>query len=351
MGVDRRHRELTPTCLIIKGNSPVELQSDALHGQHEGDRQAQFQHAAGPADGGAAQQAPGDGVVDADDSGLGRHWNPPAHTALERTLKGDEKLALPGGDSRRLDAHHERAILQPDLAQWVRGVHGLGRVKIFHRPRVGDKPLPAQRHLAAMLEDGLTLRGLLIGREPQRPAGRGQVLLALVHEVMDHARRDRGGDPAQGQAHEHGEGIMIGMYVMRRWGNQQRGPARFQALNQCRKKRGPGVHERGSRALIRQPQEMGTAPGKPEDTQCRQRFLPPARAPTLSLILANAPAPLHKPLRPRIIVAIAHEENLHLRTFLDRPLNQPARRQRFVVGMRGDDQDTLLGEGKVGNQK
>ena len=103
--------------------------------------------------------------------------------------------------------------------------------------------------------------------------------------------------------------------------------------------------------MIRQPQEMGLAPGKAEDTQGRQRFLPPARSPTLSLRLTDAPPPLHKPLGPRIIVAIAHEEDLHLRTFLDRPLDQPARRQRFIVGMRRDDQDTLLGKGKVGNQK
>ena len=71
-----------------------------------------------------------------------------------------------------------------------------------------------------MLEDGLALGGLFLGRKPQRPAGRGQVLLALVDKVVDDSRRDRRGDTAQSQAHEHGKGIVIGMNVVGRWGNQ-----------------------------------------------------------------------------------------------------------------------------------
>ncbi len=101
--------------------------------------------------------------MNAHNPGPRRRRHTPADAALERIFKGDEKLTSAGGNPGGLDPHAESSVRQSDASDGMRGIDRLGRVKVVHRARISDEPLAAQDHLAAVLQDGLTLDSLLLG--------------------------------------------------------------------------------------------------------------------------------------------------------------------------------------------
>ena len=90
-------------------------------------------------------------------------------------------------------------------------------------------------------------------------------------------------------------------------------------------------------------QESGFVRPHAQRLQCGIGLIAAERAPALALGRADLPAFLRHPLWPRIAGAVGHDDHAHGRACIQRVLEQAAARQAFVVRMRREHEQTLIG--------
>lgn len=172
-------------------------------------------------------------------------------------------------------------------------------------------------------------------------AGRAAV---VVHDVVEPARpAEARGRVIEGEADQHRERTVVRVEVV--WRGRQEDGGR-EALDLARQRGDAGalaVKKLMGEPLIGQPEEGHRILRNPEDRKCRQRLAPPARSPAEAIRRSDAPAMLDRALGPRVVLAVSRTDDADRGVRRRGMLQQTRGRERFVIGMRCQEQHAIRG--------
>ena len=162
-----------------------------------------------------------------------------------------------------------------------------------------------------------------------------------MDQVAQEARASPLIDAGDGQTRQHGEGAVVGVEIEERRGDEE---SRVERADEARDpvdgRLAPGEHDAGHR-LVGESEENGRGGGNAQLRKGGERLLAAPAAEPRAVAGPDAPPAFDQTLRPGVVLAIGGERDGGPSATRQGALQEAARGQRLVVGMRREEKHAL----------